>query len=723
MRICSGTEKDGPLKPSNRAAGANRRSGASTVRELGDRRLTPAALLWVWLAASVLQGSDLENLARLDATAGEEDRAVAYVLERLGERAQSDATRSAWITFGEGEPHTLLVAGLDEPGYVVSEITGGGFLRLHRLAEPPPTYQFDSYWPGWPVRVTRHGRDALPGVMAAPSVHFDSDRGYSGSGSRSLDRLYVDIGASTAAEVAAAGVSILDRVTFGAGPVRLGEEEVSAPWISSHAGAALLLRLAELLVEHPTQGRVTLAFTSQQHYHNAGLLRVLRMHEADRMVVIRPGGDGGLAVSGAAGWSSELTGEIRKWGQDNGVRVDSGGSPKISFGPFAPDDAWKRAGSSAVLTLGPRNSGTPAESLKWDELDGAGRVLAWLAGLPDGVEFRLDRTESGGEQPARGYKDELLSLLDELIELPGVSGAEQTVRDAVRALLPKAYRAGASLDGKGNLVVKLGGDGPPGAMFLAHLDEIGFRVTHADGSGGATADPRGGLSDELFAFHPLTLWQDGGAHQALMGRAGQIRAAVEPRIGDTLTPAKALTRLLGDRITGRSLDDRAGCAVLLAALNRVKARSGGSPVWFVFTVEEEIGLFGAEAIAMAESPRRVYAVDSLVTSDSPLEPTRLGHVKLGGGAALRAVDSSGLSARSEVERVLAVARERGIPARAGVTAGGNDGSKFPQAGAVNVPLAFPLRYSHTAAETADLRDLRALVDLVAALAEVELAGK
>lgn len=653
-------------------------------------------------------------------TAGEEQQALAYVLHRLGPNAESDATRSAWITFGEGEPHTLLVAGLDEPGYVVSEITDGGFLRLHRLAEPPPTYQFDSYWPGWPVRVSRHGRDPLPGVMAAPSVHFNSDRGYSGGGSRSLDALYVDIGASSPEDVAAAGVALLDRVTFRAGPVRLGEAEVAAPWISSHAGTALLLGLADLLEKQSPKGRVTLAFTSQQHYHNAGLLRALRTQHADRVVVIRPGGDNGLAVSGAASWSSELTDEIRNWGQDNGVRVDSGGSPKISFGPFAPDDAWKSAGSSAVLTLGPRNAGSPAESLAWERLDEAGRLLAWLAGLPPDLGFRLDRAANRPAE-ARAAKDEpLVSLLGELIGVPGVSGAEQAVRDAVEARLTKAHAANASLDEKGNLIVRLGGGGPPAAIFLAHLDEIGFRVTHADESGRATVDSRGGLSDELFSFHPLILWHGGRAHPALMDRSGQIRAGVEPEIGDTLTPAKALTRLLGERITGRSLDDRAGCAVLLTALARLETRKAAKAVWFAFTVEEEIGLLGAEALAGRTEPRCVYPVDSLVTSDSPLEPTRLGYLKLGEGVALRAVDSSGLSPRAEVERVLALAREKGIPARAGVTAGGNDGSKFAQAGAVSVPLAFPLRYSHTAAETADLRDLRALADLVVALARQEL---
>jgi putative aminopeptidase FrvX len=113
-------------------------------------------------------------------------------------------------------------------------------------------------------------------------------------------------------------------------------------------------------------------------------------------------------------------------------------------------------------------------------------------------------------------------------------------------------------------------------------------------------------------------------------------------------------------------------------------------------------------------------VDSLVTSDSPLEPSRIGRLKLGRGAALRALDSSGMTSRIEVERVLALARSEGIPVQVGVTAGGNDGARFPRVGAANVPLSFPLRYSHSSAETADLGDIRALISLIEALTLDEL---
>jgi putative aminopeptidase FrvX len=147
-----------------------------------------------------------------------------------------------------------------------------------------------------------------------------------------------------------------------------------------------------------------------------------------------------------------------------------------------------------------------------------------------------------------------------------------------------------------------------------------------------------------------------------------------------------------------------------------------SPVWLVFSVEEEAGLLGAQFIAGQTSPGRVYPIDSFVTSDTPLEDQRIAHAQLGKGFVIRAMDASGITPREAVERVVELAKSRKIPHQAGVTAGGNDGSTFVPHGAVNIPLSFPLRYAHTPGEVADLRDAEALRSIVSALLEVELAG-
>ena len=114
------------------------------------------------------------------------------------------------------------------------------------------------------------------------------------------------------------------------------------------------------------------------------------------------------------------------------------------------------------------------------------------------------------------------------------------------------------------------------------------------------------------------------------------------------------------------------------------------------------------------SVHRVHAVDTFVSADSPLESRRFGYGPIGGGALVRALDNSSVTPPDEIDRVLRIARSASIPLQAGVTNGGNDGSEFARYGALDVALAWPLRYSHSPAEVIDLRDLRSLSRIVAA---------
>jgi putative aminopeptidase FrvX len=109
-------------------------------------------------------------------------------------------------------------------------------------------------------------------------------------------------------------------------------------------------------------------------------------------------------------------------------------------------------------------------------------------------------------------------------------------------------------------------------------------------------------------------------------------------------------------------------------------------------------------------------VDTFVSADSPLETGRFAVVPIGSGAVVRALDNNSVVPAEEVERVVRIARSAGIPLQVSTTNGGNDGRPFAMAGAVNVPVSWPLRYSHSPAEVIDLRDMRSLVRLVAALA-------
>ena len=188
------------------------------------------------------------------------------------------------------------------------------------------------------------------------------------------------------------------------------------------------------------------------------------------------------------------------------------------------------------------------------------------------------------------------------------------------------------------------------------------------------------------------------------------------KLGSMVTILKQVRTLLGTRAASRSFDDRIGCAVMVDALRSLKRDEIKTPTWFVFTVEEEIGLRGAEFLAESVRPKEVYALDTFVSSDSPLESPRIAGARLGEGFVIRAIDSAGITPRAAVLRVAELARRNGVKVQYGVTSGANDGSKFVTGGAVNIPLGWPLRYSHSPSEVVDLADVEALSKIVRVLA-------
>jgi putative aminopeptidase FrvX len=189
--------------------------------------------------------------------------------------------------------------------------------------------------------------------------------------------------------------------------------------------------------------------------------------------------------------------------------------------------------------------------------------------------------------------------------------------------------------------------------------------------------------------------------------------------GATVTMPKQYVRLAGMRATGRSFDDRVGSAAQILALRQIDPARLTHQVVFIWSTREEIGLEGAAAAAAAlgTTPRRVHAVDTFVSADAPLERQTFAVAPIGRGAVARATDNSSVTPPAYVDSLVALARARGIALQVGTTNGGNDGSVFTPYGVVDVPLSWPLRYSHSPAEVIDLRDVVSLADLIRAVAE------
>jgi putative aminopeptidase FrvX len=353
-------------------------------------------------------------------------------------------------------------------------------------------------------------------------------------------------------------------------------------------------------------------------------------------------------------------------------------------------------------------------------------AAALLAALPP---YRLSAQDSTRVAEAQ-------SVLAPLVETYGVSGAEGPVREAVKRLLP-AW-AVPSTDTAGNLWVRVG-QGNPVVVFVAHLDEIGFRVTGIRDDGALELETRGGFFPSLFEAKPALVHTDQGDVAGVFlprdsgftrrtppplrvdigsrSRAATMARGVSP--GSTVTMPKQYVRLAGTRATGRSFDDRVGSAAQLIALRHLDRAALKHQVIFIWSVREEIGLEGAAAAAasLGTTPRRVHAIDTFVSADAPLEPPNFAVAPIGRGAVARALDNSSITPPAYVDSLVQVARVRGIALQVGTTNGGNDGSEFTPYGVVDVAIGWPLRYSHSPAEVIDLKDVASLTDMIRAVAE------
>jgi putative aminopeptidase FrvX len=336
-------------------------------------------------------------------------------------------------------------------------------------------------------------------------------------------------------------------------------------------------------------------------------------------------------------------------------------------------------------------------------------------------------------------------ILREIVLVPGVSGHEGPVADFIQARLPA--RVKAERDAMHNVRFTVG-SGRPHILFVAHTDELGWTVDRITPEGRVKVKQGGGILPETVEARPVLIHTAKGPVAGLvaprpdydkrpardeapgppftaesfaidLGVATEAEArALGVAEGDSVTAKKVLTDLAPGLMATRAVDDRAGCAALLdAALRLEPEKIKGRTVTFAWDVQEEIGLFGAAELAKTLKPDYVFAIDTFVSTDSPLESKRFGFLPVGNGAVVRAIDSSNVTPRTEVRKVLEIARARGIPVQVGNSRGGNDGSVFLAGGAVDIPLSWPGSYAHSLIEKIDRRDLEALVDLILAIVE------
>ncbi|MDR0381551.1 MAG: M42 family peptidase [Oscillospiraceae bacterium] len=323
---------------------------------------------------------------------------------------------------------------------------------------------------------------------------------------------------------------------------------------------------------------------------------------------------------------------------------------------------------------------------------------------------------------------EFTNTLRALAGIVGVSGDEDAVARAISALAAP-YADETHTDALGNLIVRRRGPGPH-VMLSARMDTAGLLVTHVDAAGFARVAPVGALPLPHALGHAFAL--AGGARGVLahegktapkdvtwehcyldFGASGRENCAAQ--VGDRAALA-AETFVAGSRVVSPGLSGRAGCAVLLRVLAQMRPPAC-CDLSFVFTAQGALGARGARTASYALAPAWAVSVGVSETGDTP-ESAHKNEVTLGGGGALRVMDDTLITPAPLLRLLEDTARARQIPLQRAVPPrGGSDAgavlisrSGVP-AGAVDIPV----RYAHTAVETADLRDFISCSDLIAAL--------
>ena len=322
-------------------------------------------------------------------------------------------------------------------------------------------------------------------------------------------------------------------------------------------------------------------------------------------------------------------------------------------------------------------------------------------------------------------------LIKKLTEAFGPSGREEQIREAIREEV-EALADEVRVDTLGNLIALKKGDGTgKRVMLAAHMDEIGVIVSYVDEKGFLRAQPIGGLDATTLV---------GGRVQFADGAIGVIapedrqdykkdadlsklyidvgatsREEARSRLGEAAAFVRPMADL-GQRIVAKALDDRIGCVVLVETLRRLERTP--HDVYFVFSVQEEVGLRGARTGAYAIDPQIGIAVDITAAADTPEAPKM--SMKLGDGPCIKVMDS-GMLAHPGIKNLLIQTAERhDIPYQLEVLDRGTTDAAAIQLVRSGVPagtISLACRYYHTPSEMVDMDDVENSVRLLVALLE------
>lgn len=330
-------------------------------------------------------------------------------------------------------------------------------------------------------------------------------------------------------------------------------------------------------------------------------------------------------------------------------------------------------------------------------------------------------------------------LLTALCELDGVSGREHAVRDFIIKQLDKIETPKEiHVDSMGNVLVHLKGKTPAQQVvqFDAHMDEVGFIITHIGDDGNLRFEKVGGINNDVLFGHRVRIGEQIGViggkalHQCDdskkvpssmtidIGAESKEVAEKLVKIGQYGTFDTSMCWFSDDLFMCKAVDDRVGCLLLLEMAKIQPERD----IWLSFSVQEEIGLRGAGVATEQIKPDYVVAIDATTAADTAGSSEETAVCCMGKGAVVSFADGATLYDADLYQQIRAWANEAGIPTQTkNKIAGGNNAGAMQRrgVGARTTAISLPCRYIHSPACMGSAKDVDAMAELLNLLA-VEL---
>jgi endoglucanase len=333
-----------------------------------------------------------------------------------------------------------------------------------------------------------------------------------------------------------------------------------------------------------------------------------------------------------------------------------------------------------------------------------------------------------------------IKLLKEICETPGAPGFEQRIRKVVLREL-KGLTDEVNIDNMGNVIAYKKGKANKKVMVAAHMDEIGFIVTHIDDQGFLRFHTLGGFDPKTLTAQRVIVHGKKDLIGVMGSKPIHIMSQEErgknvkiedffidlglPKkevekyisIGDPITRERDLIEM-GDNVNCKSIDNRISVFILIETLKKLKGVKLPYDLYAVFTVQEEVGIRGANVSSLQIQPDFGFGLDTTIAYDVPGAKPHECVTKLGEGAAIKIMDSSTICDYRMVDYMKKTADKHKIKWQPEILpAGGTDTAgiqRMSAGGAISGAVSIPTRHIHQVIEMANKKDIQGAIDLLSA---------